>query len=325
MVYTHDLSGRITSINLAGERLLGRGRDFVTQRSLLEFIAEEQQSPAGQWLDHIVDGTAPATVEWDFVNDSGGRVRLEISTRLIEREGKHVEVEAIARDVTERRRLEKEILEISTREQRRIGHDLHDGVCQQLAGIGFLSHILSDKLKEQNRPEASEAQRISELVNKANRQTRGMARGLFPVRLEENGLASALSELAQDAGAFFNTRCEFYCDEPIVIRDHTVALHLYYIAQEAILNAVKHGKAGCIEVRLAAVNGDDCLLTVRNNGAAPTSPTSLSPPSRGMGIPIMKYRARMIGATVVIQSSPSGGVEVLCRFVREPKHHESLP
>ena len=319
MIYMHDLSGRITSINLAGERLLGRKREFVMQRSLLEFVAEEQRLPASQWLEQIMDGTAPEMMEWDFVNASGGRIRLEISTRLIEREGKCVEVEGIARDVTEHRRLEKEILEISTREQRRLGHDLHDGVCQQLAGIGFLSHILADKLGEQSRPEAAEAQNISKLLTQANKQTRGVARGLFPVRLEENGLFSALEELTQDMGAFFNTRCEFHCDGRVVIRDPTVSLHLYYIAQEAILNAVKHGHARWIEVRLAAAGGDGGLLTIRNDGAALTS---LSSESRGMGIRIMKYRARMIGATVLIQPSANGGTEVLCQFIREPKSGE---
>ncbi len=321
MIYMHDLCGRITSLNQAGERLLGRNRDFVTQCSLLDFVAEDQRLSASQWLDQLLDGTAPATMEWDFVNAAGGRVRLEISTRLVEREGRRVEVEGIARDVTEHRRLEKEILEISTREQRRLGHDLHDGVCQQLAGIGFLSDNLAGKLEEHNRPEAVEAQTISKLVNKANKQTRGVARGLFPVRLEENGLFSALEELAQDAGAFFNTRCEFYRDESAMISDHTVALHLYYIAQEAILNAVKHGKARRIEVRLTAANGDDCLLTVRNDGAPLPSLSTVGP---GMGIRIMKYRARMIGAAVLIQPLATGGAQVLCQFIRESKRGQIL-
>ncbi len=322
MIYMHDLCGRITSLNLAGERLLGRKRNFATQCSLLDFIAEEQRLPASQWLDQIVDGTAPATMEWDFVNAAGGRVRLEISTRLIEREGRRVEVEGIARDVTEHRRLEKEVLEISTREQRRLGHDLHDGVCQQLAGIGFLSDNLAGKLEEQNRPEAAEAQTISKLVNKANKHTRGVARGLFPVRLEENGLFSALEELARDAGAFFNTRCEFYCDKAALVNDHTVALHLYYIAQESILNAVKHGKARWIEVRLTTANDDDCLLTIRNDGA---TLASLPTHGHGMGIRIMKYRARMIGATILIQSLPSGGMQVQCQFIREAKRGRMPP
>ncbi|MFO1513955.1 MAG: PAS domain S-box protein [Verrucomicrobiota bacterium] len=320
MVYTHDLSGRITSINMAGERLLGRSRKVITEGCLLDFVAPEQRSAAAQWLEHIRDGTAPATLEWDFVTATGERVRLEICTRLIEREGRQVEVEGIARDVTERRRLEKEILEISTREQHRIGHDLHDGVCQQLAGIGFLSDILADKLEDQNRPEAAEAHSISELVNKANKQTRGVARGLFPVRLEENGLVSALEELAENAGGFLNTKCEFNCHGAIVIHDHTVAHHIYYIAQEAILNAVKHGQADRIEVELAAHDGDGYLLVVRDHGIGISSGATAG---RGMGIRIMKYRARMIGAELQVQPRPGGGTEVSCRFADGPQAGES--
>jgi PAS domain S-box-containing protein len=316
MVYTHELSGLITSVNLAGEQLLGQDRSRIVGRFLPDFIAEEQRPAARRWLEDIVDGKAPATVEWDFLTAGGARVRLETSTRLIDHEGRQVEVEGIARDVTERRRLEKEILEISTREQRRIGHDLHDGVCQQLAGIAVLADILADKLEQQGRPEAGDANKITDLVGQANKQTRGVARGLFPVRLEENGLVSALEELAQGASAFFKTQCEFHCDQPIVIRDSTVALHLYYIAQEAILNAVKHAKSRRIDVRLAASNGEGCVLSIRNDGA-PLGPQPAE--DRGMGIRIMKYRARMIGATLSLESTPEGGAEVLCQFLREPK------
>lgn len=322
MVYTHDLGGRITSINQAGETLLGRDRASVMKSSLLDFIVPEQRAAATQWLEHIRDGTAPATLEWDFITPGGERVRLEICTRLIEREGQQVEVEGIARDVTERRRLEKEILEISTREQHRIGHDLHDGVCQQLAGIGFLSDILADKLQELNLPEAAAAQSISQLVNQANKQTRGVARGLFPVRLEENGLVSALEELVANAGGYLNTRCEFRCSETIAIHDHTVAHHLYYVAQEAILNAVKHGKANRVEVELTANGGGGYRLAVRDNGIG-ISPGKTSGP--GMGIRIMKYRARMMGAELTVQRHPGGGTEVSCQFSDGPGAERPQP
>jgi PAS domain S-box-containing protein len=322
MVYTHDLTGRITSINLAGEQLLGRSRGSLAQRCLLEFMVEEQQPSAAQWLEHIVDGSAPPTVEWDFITAQGDRVRLEIRTRLIEHEGRQVEVEGIARDVTERHRLEKEILEISAREQYRIGHDLHDGVCQQLAGISFLSDILADKLAEQSRPESSDARRITELVNQANKQTRGVARGLFPVRLEENGVISALEELTANAGAFFNTRCEFHCDEPIAVRDHAVAHHLYFIAQEAILNAVKHGKARLIQVSLAADGVRGSVLAVQDDGLGLGAASSESP---GIGIRIMKYRARMIGAEVQVRPRPEGGTELVCRFSCAARDPTDLP
>lgn len=319
-VYTHDLSGQITSVNQAGETLLGHGRSHITEHRLLDFIVPEQRPAAAQWLDHILDGTAPEVSEWEFITAGGGRVRLEICTRLIAREGKCVEVEGIARDVTERRRLEKEILEISTREQRRIGHDLHDGICQQLAGIGFLSNNLADKLREQDRPEASEALYISDLVNQANKQTRGVARGLFPVRLEENGLVSALEELAKNVAGFSGTRCVFHFDGPVRINDHTVAHHIYYIAQEAILNGVKHGKAAHINVSLESGNNAGYFLKIHDDGVG------LNPGSahgRGMGIRIMKYRAKMIGGEVVVQNSSKGGTEVLCLFAGGTREDES--
>jgi signal transduction histidine kinase len=240
----------------------------------------------------------------------GSRVRLEISTRLIEHVGQGVEVEGIAREVTERRRLEKEILEISTREQRRIGHDLHDGVCQQLSGIALIADTLAGKLDEQHSGDAGDAHKITELVNKANKQARGLARGLFPLQLEENGLVAALEELAENASAFFNTRCEFVCESPVVVLEHIMAHHLFYIAQEAILNAVKHGKPTLIQVQLSA-DGDGYKLIVRDNGSGVVFPL---PNARGMGIRIMKYRARMIGAEVDIAARPEGGTEVVCRF-----------
>ena len=313
LVYTHDLHGRITSINLAGERLLARERGDVIRRNILDFIVEEQRPSAAQWLKQIVDGAAVSPVEWDFAPASGGRVQLEISTRLIERAGRQVEVEGIARDVTEHRRLEKEILEASTREQQRIGHDLHDGVCQQLAGIGFLSDILFDRLEEQKRPEAEAARKIAELVNLANKQARGMARGLFPVRLEENGLASALEELANNAGAFFNTKCDFRHEPAVAIRDHSVAQHLYYIAQESIINAAKHGKARLIRIHLKADGVEGCQLTVSDDG---TGLPATAAETFGMGLRIMKYRARLIHASLEINNRAAGGVEIACRLIR---------
>lgn len=322
IVYTHDLNGHITTINAAGERLLGRDRAVLHQKCLLDFMAEDQRAAGAQWLADIIDGTAPTMVEWDFLSARGERVRLEISTRLIEHEGRQIEIEGIARDVTERHRLEQEILEVSTREQRRIGHDLHDGVCQQLAGIAFLSDILADKLEEQGRREAAEAHKITELVNTANKQTRGVARGLFPVRLEENGLVSALEELVENSGAFYKTRCEFRCDAPVSTRDHTVAHHLYFIAQEAIVNAVKHGRPTLIEVSLAAERNQGCVLAVRDNGLGLTSS---SPQGRGMGIRIMKYRARIIGAELHVRNRAEGGTEVVCRFACAAPSARAVP
>ncbi|HEU5070642.1 MAG TPA: PAS domain S-box protein [Verrucomicrobiae bacterium] len=310
MVFTHDLTGRLTSINKIGERLLRRPRAELVSLNLLDLVAEDQRAAARTWLEQIVRGEELPTAEWDFLNAAGQRVKLDISSRLIEQAGKPREVEGVARDITERRRLERELLEISNREQRRIGHDLHDGVCQQLAAIAFLVDILGDDLREQALPQSAEAEKIGTLINEATAQARSVARGLFPVRLEENGLVSALEELAESAGSRFKMRCQFLCNAPPSAVDNEVALHLYYIAQEALLNAVKHGGAEEVTMSLRP-HADGYLLSVRDRG---TGFQMAGAGTLGMGIRIMRYRAKVIGATLDIASQPGQGTEVICYF-----------
>lgn len=310
MVYTHDLQGRITSINEAGERLLQRRREAILSRNILELVVEEQRAAARHWLEQVLNGAEPPTAEWDFTGPAGQRVKLEISARLIHQNGQVVEVEGIARDITERKRLEREILEISNREQRRIGHDLHDGVCQQLAGIAYMTASLTDSLQEKGAEEFSQAERIGSLLNAVMNQTRGVARGLFPVRLEENGLASALEELATNASELFKVSCRFVADQPPEAVDNGIALHLYYIALEAVANAAKHGKSGNIVIGLAPA-GDRYELSIRDDGIG----FHTSSNSSGMGIRIMRYRARVIGATLSLQSQPGSGTHVICQFL----------
>lgn len=317
MVFTHDLSGRITSINKTGERLLQRNRESLLSRNIIELMAEDSRPSARQWLEQVVKGVEVPTTEWDFVNQAGSRVKLEISLRLIEQDGRVVEVEGIARDITERRRLEREILEISTREQRRIGHDLHDGVCQQLAAIAYLVDILADRLQEQQIAESTQAERIGNLINDANAQARSVARGLFPVRLAEHGLALALEELAATASARYEIACRFVCETPPVNVDSEVELHLYYIVQEALLNAANHGKAGNVMVTLAA-DEERLKLTVQDDGTG----FEISGKSRsGMGIRIMRYRAKVIGAALDVQSQLGQGTRITCVF--SPSSRES--
>jgi signal transduction histidine kinase len=187
-----------------------------------------------------------------------------------------------------------------------------------LAGIGLLSDILADKLQERQPAEAVDARHLAELVNNANRETRAVARGLFPVRLEENGLASALEELCENTATRFKINCPFECREPVVVRDHSAAQHLYFIAQEAITNAVKHGKARQIKVALERSSDGRCALVVRNDGGGFVRTPEKA---RGMGIRIMQYRARVIGATLEIKPLAESGAEVSCRFVCESENN----
>jgi PAS domain S-box-containing protein len=310
MVYTHDLTGRVTSLNQAGEAVLQRPRSDVLSRNLLDFVTAEQRPAAQQWLERVVNGSDSATVEWEFVTATGQRVLLEISTRLIEQTGKVIEVEGTARDITERKRLEREILEISNREQRRIGHDLHDGVCQQLAGIALMTASLADQLEEKGVPESAQTERISGLINKVIAQTSGVARGLFPVRLEEHGLVRSLEELAANSSELFKINCQFSCVDPPAAVGREAALHVYYIVLEAVANACKHGHAKKVLISLEPSRGR-CLLSVRDDGGG-FSPSDKG--QTGMGIRIMQYRARVIGATLNLQSVPGGGTSLTCLF-----------
>lgn len=210
----------------------------------------------------------------------------------------------------ERIRLEKEILEISSREQRRIGQNLHDGLCQHLAGLAFHAQILADKLSEKAAPESADADKIVSLLNDAILQTRGIARGVFPVQLEENGLISALAELATNAERAFKICCRFQCAEPVLINDSAMAENLYYIAHEALMNAVKHGKARNVVMTLGK-HGDHEVLSVRDDGVG--IPEHLVE-SKGMGLHIMNYRARLIGGALEIKRDRDRGTVVSCTF-----------
>lgn len=318
MVFTHDLAGKITSMNKTGERMLQRSRESILALNLIDLMPEDHRSAARHWLNQIVQGTDVPAAEWDFVNTAGQRVKLEISSRLIAQDGRSVEVEGIARDITERRRLEREILEISNREQRRIGHDLHDGICQQLAAITYLVDILGDQLQEKGAAGFAETERIGSLIHEANAQARSVARGLFPARLEEHGLVLALEELAASASNRYRITCRFVCQATSVKVDGEVELQLYYIAQEALLNAVNHGKATTVVITLAE-NGDRLKLTVQDNGIGFKLPGK----SRsGMGIRIMRYRANVIGATLDVQSQIKHGTQITCVF--NPSSREPL-
>ena len=219
------------------------------------------------------------------------------------------EVLAVVRDVTERKRLEKEIIEISSREQQRIGQDLHDGLGQHLTGITFLTKALERKLTAKSPAEATEAAEIGRLVMQALSQTRNLARGLFPVELERNGLVSALQELAASFERLYHIECSFICAAGVQITNNVLATHLFRIVQEAINNSVKHGKAQTIRVTLAG-EAERTVLTITDNGSG------FDPAIRsdGLGLKIMQYRARRIGGTFDIQARAEGGTTVTVGF-----------
>ncbi|HEX9443036.1 MAG TPA: GAF domain-containing protein, partial [Candidatus Binatia bacterium] len=214
-------------------------------------------------------------------------------------------------DVTEHRRMEREVSEISERERQRIGRDLHDELGQFLTGIACIGSSLAQELEEKSLPEARTAAQIADLTNQAINQTRTLARGLYPVELQAHGLLSALQELAGNAETMFSISCRLSYDPAVSAPADDVAIHLYRIAQEAIDNAVRHGRARHIWLRLSEQNGIG-LMSVVDDGAGLAEPRE----HKGMGLRIMKYRAEMIGGILQIRRGQQGGTIVECSFQR---------
>jgi PAS domain S-box-containing protein len=216
----------------------------------------------------------------------------------------------IVRDITRRKRLENEILEISGREQRRIGQDLHDSLSQHLAGIGFMGKALEKKVTAHQPLEPTDVSEIVRLIDQAITLTRSFARGLNPVRIEADGLIMALSELSVNVEKRFSISCSFEYSHQIQIDDNAVETHLYRIVQEALNNAIKHGKAHAVTIKLHQGHNTS-TLTVEDDGCGIGNAVSHR---KGMGLNIMRYRASVIGASLDIRGGERGGTILTCSF-----------
>lgn len=219
-------------------------------------------------------------------------------------------VNIYALDITERKRLERAVLEISEQEQRRIGQEMHDHLNQQLAGIKYLTDVLGKRLARKVLPEAAEAARVSELLNQAIQDARSLAHGLFPVKLQADGLATALQDFARTMQDTYKVSCRFICNQPVPLSDNGTATHLFRIAQEATRNAVRHGKAPNVLIRLD-LNRGAVWLTIKNDGR--NFPLRLAG-RKGMGLEIMKQRALASGGKLEIHRAPGGGTIVVCKL-----------
>ena len=204
--------------------------------------------------------------------------------------------------------LEKEIIEISEREQERIGRDLHDGVCQYLAAIGITASMLKHDVEKTSGSLAAKVEELANHVRDAAARVRQLARGLSPVDRDEGGLESALEELASSTAKLTGISCSFVCPCPAPNLENTPAIHLFRIAQEAISNALKHGHANTVVIALDTGDGA-CSLRVSDDGFG-FIPTITE--RKGMGLSIMRYRARTIGGTLEIHPNSPTGTVIAC-------------
>ncbi len=213
-------------------------------------------------------------------------------------------------DISERHRLERQIVELSDHEQARIGQEIHDGLCQQLVGLAFDANALVRELTDAGRQETAASERIASELDQAITEARRLARGLFPLPLETEGLPGALELLARTIAHRFRIQCRCDSAAPITLRSSAMATHLYRIAQEAVNNALKHGHARTIAISLLAQD-DGLELRVEDDGDGMPADRARNS-SGGMGIPIMEYRARSIGGALRVRKGVSGGTVLSC-------------
>jgi len=216
----------------------------------------------------------------------------------------------IIADLSDRRQLERQILDSATAEQRRIGQDLHDGVCQQLTAAGFALEMLRRKLERGEPFDGTHLEKVKKLLMDSNHQLRQVAHGLQPVWFRPGGLPEALRELAAATSERFEVSCRARCMEDVLIAEQTTADHLYRIAQEASGNAIRHGEATVVRIQLGVSASGSVVLAVLDNGSGFAPGQS---PRGGMGLRIMKYRADAIGADFRIRGRRRGrGAIVWC-------------
>ena len=233
-----------------------------------------------------------------------------LESRVLERTNElRQSVTALETEILNRQRLEREILEISEREQSRLGQDLHDGLGQELSGIAMLSDVHAKLLFAQSHPSSEAAAKIASHIRETIDSARRLAKGLYPIELNRYGLPLALKDLADQTSRRSGIPCELLQCGDTPHMEKSAEIHIYRIIQEGIGNAIKHGKPSRITIESLAGEGMH-LFTVTDDGVGFKKPAAHD----GMGLHLMEYRARLIGAEIKVEQPEQGGCRVTCRI-----------
>ena len=306
-----DFDGNFKLWNLGAERIYGYNKTEALKMNVGQIVPNHKRDEVLVFMKRSREGEEVRSFETQRLTKDGRLIDVWITaTILTDKAGNPVGVATTERDITERKRLEKELLAIKEREQKLIGLEMHDSMGQILTGIAVKSKGLEIKLNNKSLEESADAAEICRLANEAIAQTRRLAKMLYPVDLEAGGLASALQELASNTKDILKISCQFKCNNAAPIRDSMTARHLYRIAQEAVTNAARHGKAKNVRIELAS-DEDKSTLKVVNYGK--DFPGSLAR-KKGLGLKIMEYRANTIGGSLDIRRGRKGGTVVTCTF-----------
>ncbi|MFN5709852.1 MAG: PAS domain S-box protein, partial [Planctomycetota bacterium] len=364
-IVTIDNSGVIVSVNPATDKLFGYAPEELLGRNVALLSPLSQDTHDGFLKRYRDTGEARlvGSSREVFARRKDGTIfPVDISVSANGRHG----FTGIMRDISELRELQQHVLEVAADEQRRIGQELHDGTQQQLTGLGLYASTLEKVLAQAQEVVGQEGnvwqlneqdwQRIQQTLarlslglGEANRQVRALSHGIMPVQIDAEGLVSALAELINQLNQETGVRCEFSCPTTVPVANNSVATHLYRIAQEAVNNALRHGKASHLRVSLRSLS-DGIELEIRDNGVGmevrrnatagmPTGSSRLERREadtsrlesilgrgalkddfqserrpRGMGLKMMNYRANLLGGQLELVSSLGNGTILRCRI-----------
>lgn len=314
-ILTLDERGLIQTFNPAAAALFGYSSKEMQNRNVGTLLTSPHQLESGAFLTQY---TRPGDQRFMAIGSDvlgrckdGHMIMLGMSVSEFTH-GERREFVMMVRDITRRKRLQRELLEAGERERQRLGHDLHDGLGQHLHALYFMASLLVKEAKETSPKLAREAGRLSRQLEQALELSRGLARGLQPVNAVPEGLMIALRELAERTRELYRIACRFECRAPVLIYRHSAANHLYRIAQEAVNNAMKHGKPTLVRIKLTA-SPQRIVLGIHDNGVGIREPAEST---HGMGMHIMQYRADALSGSLLVQRHPNGGTEVACTVTR---------
>jgi PAS domain S-box-containing protein len=304
--------GRFIEVNEGFLRITGYDRSEVIDHTSIEIGLWPSPEFRGDIMAQAVEKGGIKDVEVDFRIKSGEVRKIVYSAESIDLQGVPHIISVFA-DVTQQRRLEREILDIGERERQKIGQDLHDDLQQHLIGIEALALLLENRLDQKSEPNAGRAREMVGLIREAITKTRTIARGLSPVYIDEGALFTAIRDLAKQVESRFGVSFRLDVSKTVQVKDNAVAVHIFRIIQEAVNNAVRHGKAGQIAITLKPKKGL-ITLTIADDGSG--LPDQIEH-NKGLGLSIMRHRARMIGADLAIKKNPKGGTSVICQIAHE--------
>ena len=301
--------GVITDFNIAAENLFG----YSASEAIGKNVSLLMPSPYREQHDTFIRNYKQTGIskimrqrrELPGRRKDGSIIPLEITVAEIDHRNLFC---GMIRDLSEHKLLEREIADICTLEQERIGQDIHDGLGQQLTGLSMMATSLKHDLEKQQLPQAGQLGEMIDYLNQASEEARKLSHGLAPISIMPQGLSDALKKLAENIRTTTGILCHFESDQSIENMDVTFSMQLYRIAQEAVNNAVKYANPKIIRIKLESADG--YVLTVSDDGRGFDVDEMM--PKR-FGLRIMRYRAGIIGFKLEIRSSPGEGTIIQCR------------